>query len=108
YVTVPWDVTELDISAFAELGGTTEIIAATRGTGSAAAVTLEDMSLTVGRNYFTIFVYDDKLPYYQDMYALIIDRLPMTGVNQDLSGGEDDSGTALSGLTVRASDGTEL
>ena len=93
YVTVPWDVTSLDITAFAsdkeEIKSSAKIIAPNSNVvPEETVVRLHVTDLPVGRTNYEIFVHDERengVSYYQDIYSLIINRLPRTGISLDLT-----------------------
>ena len=87
YVTVPYDVDNLDITALG-IPGQSELVLT--GSGFATpqvANVVKNVNLNVGRNEFRVYVYDIRTsgdPFYQGVYSLIIDRVTKEGMSLDL------------------------
>lgn len=132
-VTVPYDVSEVDVDILATIGETSAKLVGGKNisvlTDPATGKAVDTFSLKVGENVVRIYLYDDRpipdggYPYYIGVYSVVIHRMSKDGIQIDLADGvstetttDEETGetttveTALSALTatqrVKGSDGT--
>ena len=121
YVTVPYDVDNLDVIAEGILNESVVVVTDPHG-GATSPQTkvIKNVKVDVGRTLVWIYIYDVRVngdPYYKGVYSLTIDRVPKDGMSLDVGLNKqkrDSNAAAPTGspmykaISVWDSDGDEL
>ena len=120
YVTVPYDVEELDVIAEGILNESVVAVTYAGSTTPKQTKVVKNVKVNVGSNHVWVYLYDVRTngnPYYKGVYSLTIDRVPAEGISLDVGLNKQEregnaaaqpGDTLAKALTVSDSKGNEL